>query len=73
LERSRLATVAFSGSYFGTVISLPLSGMLAEYMGWPYIFYLFGMSDKIDDEKLFTSKYHSSKAFLQASPILAVW
>lgn len=43
LERSRLATIAFSGSYFGTVISLPVSGMLAEYVGWPYIFYLFGM------------------------------
>ncbi|XP_021917270.1 vesicular glutamate transporter 2-like isoform X2 [Zootermopsis nevadensis] len=43
LERSRLATIAFSGSYFGTVISLPLSGMLAEYVGWPYIFYLFGI------------------------------
>lgn len=43
LERSRLATIAFSGSYFGTVISLPISGMLAEYMGWPYIFYLFGI------------------------------
>ncbi|XP_069671569.1 vesicular glutamate transporter 2-like isoform X2 [Periplaneta americana] len=43
LERSRLATIAFSGSYFGTVISLPLSGMLAQYVGWPYIFYLFGV------------------------------
>lgn len=43
LERSRLATIAFSGSYFGTVISLPVSGMLAQYVGWPYIFYLFGI------------------------------
>ncbi|PSN50732.1 Vesicular glutamate transporter 2 [Blattella germanica] len=42
LERSRLATIAFSGSYFGTVVSLPLSGILAEYVGWPYIFYFFG-------------------------------
>jgi len=71
LERSRLATIAFSGSYFGTVISLPLSGMLAEYMGWPYIFYLFGMSEKIDEKKLFVSKYHRPRALLQASPILA--
>lgn len=47
LERSRLATIAFSGSYFGTVISLPLSGMLAEYVGWPYVFYVFGMSEKL--------------------------
>jgi len=42
LERSRLVTIAFSGSYFGTVISLPLSGYLAETLGWPWIFYVFG-------------------------------
>ncbi|KAF4524837.1 hypothetical protein B566_EDAN014320 [Ephemera danica] len=32
LERSRLVTIAFSGSYFGTVVSLPLSGFLAQYI-----------------------------------------
>ena len=42
LERSRLAAVAFSGSYVGTVIALPLSGMLAEHVGWEWIFYSFG-------------------------------
>ena len=34
LERSRLAAVAFSGSYVGTVIALPLSGVLAEHINW---------------------------------------
>ena len=34
LERSRLAAVAFSGSYVGTVIALPLSGVLAEHLNW---------------------------------------
>ncbi|GFG28742.1 hypothetical protein Cfor_02989 [Coptotermes formosanus] len=42
LERSRLATLAFSGSYAGTVVSLPASGYLAEQFGWPYVFYVFG-------------------------------
>lgn len=43
LEKTRLATLAFSGSYIGTVISLPLSAALAESTnGWPSIFYVFG-------------------------------
>ncbi|KAJ9573903.1 hypothetical protein L9F63_008702 [Diploptera punctata] len=42
LERSRLATIAFSGSYVGTVVSLPLSGILANQIGWPSVFYVFG-------------------------------
>jgi len=42
LERSRLAAVAFSGSYVGTVIALPLSGVLAEHINWESIFYVFG-------------------------------
>jgi len=42
LERSRLATLAFSGSYAGTVVSLPASGYLAEQFGWPSVFYVFG-------------------------------
>ncbi|KAL3886715.1 hypothetical protein ACJMK2_026693 [Sinanodonta woodiana] len=42
-ERTKLATFAFSGSYVGTVISLPLSGALADSRaGWPAIFYVFG-------------------------------
>ncbi|XP_059471952.1 sialin-like [Neocloeon triangulifer] len=42
LERSKLATLAFSGSYVGTVVALPLSGYLAKHVGWPYVFYVFG-------------------------------
>eukprot|EP00096_Caligus_rogercresseyi_P002339 TRINITY_DN14442_c0_g1_i1.p1 TRINITY_DN14442_c0_g1~~TRINITY_DN14442_c0_g1_i1.p1 ORF type:complete len:247 (+),score=35.20 TRINITY_DN14442_c0_g1_i1:91-831(+) len=38
LERSRLAAVAFSGSYVGTVIALPLSGLLAQHVNWESIF-----------------------------------
>ncbi|KAG8227727.1 hypothetical protein J437_LFUL008009 [Ladona fulva] len=43
LERSRLATIAFSGSFVGTVVSLPLSSVIAESLGWPAIFYIFGV------------------------------
>ncbi|XP_023310014.1 sialin [Anoplophora glabripennis] len=42
LERSRLATIAFSGSFIGTVIAMPLSSYLANSFGWPSIFYFFG-------------------------------
>ena len=42
LERSKLVTAAYSGSYFGTVISMVVCGLLAEHFGWPSIFYTFG-------------------------------
>ena len=42
LERSRMASIAFAGNYAGTVISMPLSGILANSLGWEYIFYIFG-------------------------------
>ncbi|XP_067000877.2 sialin [Anabrus simplex] len=42
LERSRLATLAFSGSYVGTVVAMPVCGILAKNVGWPSIFYVFG-------------------------------
>lgn len=42
-ERARLATFAFSGSYAGTVVSMPLCSVLAHYTGWPGIFYVFGI------------------------------
>ncbi|XP_012945000.1 sialin [Aplysia californica] len=42
-ERTKLATFGFSGSYFGTVVSMVLSGALAESAaGWQSIFYVFG-------------------------------
>ncbi|KAK9870666.1 hypothetical protein WA026_008228 [Henosepilachna vigintioctopunctata] len=43
LERTRLATIAFTGSYTGTVISMPVCALLAEWFGWPSIFYVFGL------------------------------
>ncbi|XP_026729511.1 vesicular glutamate transporter 1 isoform X1 [Trichoplusia ni] len=42
-ERARLATFAFSGSYAGTVVSMPVCSLLTQYTGWPGIFYVFGI------------------------------
>ena len=37
----RLATLAFCGSYGGAVLGMPISGILADKVGWyaPYYFY----------------------------------
>lgn len=36
-------TFAYAGAQFGTVIALPISGVLAaSAAGWPSIFYMFG-------------------------------
>ncbi|KAG7336475.1 hypothetical protein KOW79_001168 [Hemibagrus wyckioides] len=42
LERSRLATTAFCGSYAGAVIAMPLAGVLVQYSGWASVFYVYG-------------------------------
>uniref|UniRef100_A0A0P4Y9Z8 Sialin n=1 Tax=Daphnia magna TaxID=35525 RepID=A0A0P4Y9Z8_9CRUS len=42
LERSKLVTIAYSGSYFGTVVSMGVCGLLAEHLGWASIFYVSG-------------------------------
>ncbi|XP_018320987.1 putative inorganic phosphate cotransporter [Agrilus planipennis] len=42
-ERSRMGAFVYAGAQFGTVISMPLSGLLsASTAGWPSIFYVFG-------------------------------
>lgn len=37
-----MASMAFAGNYAGTVVSMPLSGILANSLGWESIFYIFG-------------------------------
>jgi MFS transporter, ACS family, solute carrier family 17 (sodium-dependent inorganic phosphate cotransporter), other len=38
-----MVVAAFTGNYVGIVISLPVSGILAQKVGWESIFYLFGI------------------------------
>uniref|UniRef100_A0A8C5WLN6 Sialin n=1 Tax=Leptobrachium leishanense TaxID=445787 RepID=A0A8C5WLN6_9ANUR len=42
LERSRLVSLTFAGAELGTVVSLPLSGLICYYIDWSYVFYIFG-------------------------------
>uniref|UniRef100_A0A7G3AT52 Sialin n=1 Tax=Lutzomyia longipalpis TaxID=7200 RepID=A0A7G3AT52_LUTLO len=41
-ERSRMASFCIAGCYTGTVVALPLSGLLASTLGWKSIFYFYG-------------------------------
>nr|XP_006819872.1 PREDICTED: sialin-like isoform X2 [Saccoglossus kowalevskii] len=46
LERSRLAAFTYAGAQLGTVVSLPISGLLCDsdfLGGWPSVFYVFGL------------------------------
>ncbi|GAB1611052.1 sialin-like, partial [Argonauta hians] len=46
-ELSTMAVIAYSGAQMGTVVSLPISGLLAEsqlFGGWPGIFYVPGIA-----------------------------
>ncbi|XP_069132032.1 vesicular glutamate transporter 1-like isoform X1 [Argopecten irradians] len=43
LERSKLATISFCGSYAGAVLGMPLSGILTKQFGWQSGFYVFGV------------------------------
>nr|CAG4640809.1 EOG090X04X8 [Eulimnadia texana] len=47
LERSRLATLAFCGSYAGAVVGMPLSGWLTEGVSWQAPFYFYGVAGLI--------------------------
>ncbi|GAB6029806.1 hypothetical protein CHUAL_005518 [Chamberlinius hualienensis] len=44
LERSRLATLAFCGSYAGAVVGMPISGWLTQGCGWTACFYFYGVA-----------------------------
>ncbi|XP_042865549.1 putative inorganic phosphate cotransporter [Penaeus japonicus] len=47
LERSKMGSLVYAGAQFGTVVSLPISGLLCQSNflgGWPSVFYVFGAS-----------------------------
>ncbi|XP_055627263.1 vesicular glutamate transporter 2-like [Toxorhynchites rutilus septentrionalis] len=41
-ERSRMVMFSFAGVFAGTIIAMPMSGVLAETLSWESIFYVFG-------------------------------
>lgn len=41
-ERSRLGAFVYAGGQFGTILSMSLCGLVAEYLGWDSIFLIFG-------------------------------
>ncbi|KAK3885844.1 hypothetical protein Pcinc_009971 [Petrolisthes cinctipes] len=46
LERSKTSGIVYAGAQFGTVVSLPISGLLCQSSflgGWPSVFYVFGV------------------------------
>ena len=43
MERSRMATMAFSGSYAGIVIGMPVCGFLTQWISWKAPFYCYGV------------------------------
>ena len=42
-ERSRTVSVIAAGAQFGTVVSFPISSVLSANLGWPSVFYFFGV------------------------------
>ena len=42
-ERSKLITFINAGAQFGTIVSLPVSGLIAANIDWESIFYFFGI------------------------------
>ncbi|XP_064638978.1 sialin-like [Lineus longissimus] len=42
IENTRYTGIIQSGMFMGTVISMALSGVLCESLGWPSVFYIFG-------------------------------
>ncbi|GBP50287.1 Putative inorganic phosphate cotransporter [Eumeta japonica] len=79
-ERSRMGAAVYAGAQFGTVVSMPLSGLLSAYGfagGWPSIFYVFGLIGTVwslaflflvheDPEKCPSIKDHEKKYILNA-------
>ena len=42
MEVTKMSAFTYSGASFGTVVSLPLTGLLCDAVGWQFVFYAFG-------------------------------
>lgn len=47
LERSRMKSIIASGAFIGTVLTMPISGAVGEYLGWQWIFYVFAITSYV--------------------------
>ncbi|XP_037376645.1 probable small intestine urate exporter [Talpa occidentalis] len=43
VERSQLIAIARSGTLLGSIVILSVGGLLCDTIGWPYVFYIFGV------------------------------
>ncbi|CAB3367103.1 Hypothetical predicted protein [Cloeon dipterum] len=41
-ERSKISAIVYAGTALGTVISMPMSGLIAGWIGWASVFYIMG-------------------------------
>ncbi len=55
LRRSQAVSLFSSSMYLGTVFSLPVTGRLVKFYGWPMPFYLFGLAGLVWAVVWFTS------------------
>ncbi len=44
LERTKLIAIWNSGNHIGTFLTMTLCGLISQFMGWQWIFYLSGMT-----------------------------
>ncbi|CAL1281275.1 unnamed protein product [Larinioides sclopetarius] len=42
-ERSRMSAIIYTGCTVGNVMSFALSGIISDTLGWPFVFYIFGI------------------------------
>jgi len=43
-ERSRVVGFIMSGTSFGAIVGMLVSGVLCDHAGWPWVFYTFGLT-----------------------------
>ena len=42
LERTKLMGIIYSGNHSGTFLTMAICGIIAERIGWEWMFYIFG-------------------------------
>jgi len=47
LERTILIGIVYSGNHIGTFLTMALCGLISQYLGWEWIFYLSGTTGVI--------------------------